>query len=81
MVSKGESSKYLGTLVTESNDWTEEIKSTVGRERNVLNKIMKILCTEDLNISLRTRCYMLSTMFCGMKSWTLKKYNGQAGSI
>lgn len=41
-------------------------------------KLSKILCTRDVNISLRTRllkCYIFSILLYGAEAWTVSKYS------
>jgi len=37
--------KYLGAIINEENDYTEEIKSRIGQARSAFNKMKNVLCS------------------------------------
>lgn len=76
VIEKVEKYKYLGTIINESNDYTEEIKSRIAQSRNTFNKMRNVLCSRDLNMKLKIRllrCYVFAVLYYGMEAWTLKK--------
>ena len=67
---------YLGTVINENNDSSEEIKIRVEKARATFTKMKKVFCGRDLSLQLKirlVRCYVLSVLFYGMETWTLKK--------
>lgn len=67
---------YLGTIITENNDYTTEIRVRIEKARANFVKMKKILCSKDLTLALRlrlTKCYVRSVLYYGVESWTLKQ--------
>lgn len=67
---------YLGTVINENNDSSEEIRIRVEKARATFTKMKKVFCGRDLSLKLKirlVRCYVLSVLFYGMEAWTLKK--------
>lgn len=65
---------YLGTLITENNDYTAEIKIRIEKARTNFMKMKKVLCSRDLTLGLKlrlTKCYVHSVLYYGVESWTL----------
>lgn len=70
--------KYLGCFIDENINHDTEIKCRIGQARAAFMKLSKILCTRDVNISLRTRllkCYIFSILLYGAEAWTVSKYS------
>ena len=68
--------KYLGTTVTDNNEYSEEIRSRIGQARTTFNKMRNVLCRTDLSLHLKIRmlkCYVFPVLLYGMEAWTLKK--------
>ncbi|MDK1801117.1 hypothetical protein LRR74_28510, partial [Klebsiella pneumoniae] len=68
--------KYLGTIVNNNNDYSQEIRSRIGMVKTVFNKMRNALTRTDLSLHLKIRmikCYVLPVLLYGMEAWTLKK--------
>jgi hypothetical protein len=68
--------KYLGTFINEDNDSSAEIKIRIEKARSIFTKMKRVFCGRDLSLEMKLRlmrCYVLSVLFYGMESWTLKK--------
>ena len=67
---------YLGTMINENNDCAEEIKIRIEKARAVFTKMKRVFCGRDLSLELKVRlmrCYVLSVLFYGVETWTMKK--------
>lgn len=67
---------YLGTLFNETVDNSQEIKTRIEKARGTFMKMKKVFCSRDLSLELKIRlmrCYVLSVLYYGLESWTLKK--------
>ena len=67
---------YLGTIVNEQWEQSQEIKSRTERARAVFNKMKNIFTSHDLTMTIKMkliRCYVFSVLFYGVESWTLTK--------
>lgn len=67
---------YLGTIITENNDYTAEIRVRIEKARANFVKMKKILCSKDLTLALKirlTKCYVHSVLYYGVELWTLKQ--------
>ncbi|XP_045480979.1 uncharacterized protein LOC123685370 [Harmonia axyridis] len=65
---------YLGTLITENNDYTAEIKTRIEKARSNFIRMKKVLCSKDLTLHLKLRlakCYVHSVLYYGVEAWTL----------
>lgn len=58
--------KYLGTIINEDNDYTEEIKSRIGQARSAFNKMKNVLCSGDLTTGLKTRLLRVLRALCSV---------------
>ena len=68
--------RYLGTIVNDKNDCSQEIKARIGQARSTFNQMRNVLCNRDLSLTLRIRllkCYVFSVLFYGVEAWTLKQ--------
>lgn len=77
---KVEKYTYLGTVINNNNNCSEEIKTRIAKARSTFIKMKKILCGRDLNHELKIRlmrCYVMSILFYGMETWTLKKMDSR----
>jgi len=66
---------YLGTMVNERWDNTQEIKCRTGKASTTFNKTSAIFKSHHLSIETKTRhigCYVFSVLLCGVECWTLK---------
>lgn len=67
--------KYLGTIINENNDSSQEIRVRIEQARSTFTRMKRLFCCRDLNLDLKIRlmrCYVLSILYYGMEAWTLK---------
>lgn len=67
---------YLGTIVNENNEYSEEIKTRIGKARSAFNNMRHVFKSGDLSLNLKTRllrCYVFTVLLYGMETWTLHK--------
>uniref|UniRef100_A0A8D9EV91 Craniofacial development protein 2 n=1 Tax=Cacopsylla melanoneura TaxID=428564 RepID=A0A8D9EV91_9HEMI len=65
---------YLGTIVNESWDNSQEIKCRIGRARIFFNSMHAAFKSHDLTLETKMRllrCYVFSVLLYGVESWTL----------
>jgi hypothetical protein len=65
---------YLGTIVNEQWDHSQEIKSRIEKARGAFNNMSRLFKSHnlDLNIKVRLlRCYVFSVLYYGVESWTI----------
>jgi hypothetical protein len=68
--------QYLGIVINDQWDNTEEIKCRIGKSRNVFNSISASFKSHNLSLQLKIRllrCYVFSTLLYGAETWTLTK--------
>jgi len=66
--------KYLGCVVNERWDMTQEIGSRIEQARTVFVKMQRTLTSRNINVDLRlrmVRCYIFPIVLYGMEGWTL----------
>ena len=66
--------KYLGCVVNEKWDMSQEVRSRLEQARNVFVKMNKVFLSRNLNLELRKRmlkCYVFPIAIYGMEGWTL----------
>jgi hypothetical protein len=69
-----QSYKYLGCMVNERWDHSQEIKCRIEQARGVFIKMQDILTNKDLSLDLKmriVRCYVFPVLLYGMEAWTL----------
>lgn len=67
---------YLGTSINENNESSEEIKIRIEKARAIFTRMKRVFTARDLSLEIKVRlvrCYILSVLFYGMETWTLKK--------
>ena len=67
---------YLGTIINEAWDNSQEIKCRIGKARSVFNSMGSIFKNHDLTMDTKMRllrCYVFSVLFYGAETWTLTK--------
>lgn len=67
--------KYLGTIVNENNQHTEEVRARIEHARAAFIKMKNILTAPDLSMTLRitmVRCYVFPILLYGVENWTLR---------
>ncbi|KAL1446308.1 hypothetical protein WDU94_012325 [Cyamophila willieti] len=67
---------YLGTVINENWEATQEIKTRIAKARSAFNKMSKVFKSHDLTIETKTRflkCYIFSILLYGAESWTLNE--------
>uniref|UniRef100_A0A8D8VL77 Craniofacial development protein 2 n=2 Tax=Cacopsylla melanoneura TaxID=428564 RepID=A0A8D8VL77_9HEMI len=67
---------YLGTMLNEQWDQSQEIKIRIVKARAAFNQMSKLFKTHNLNIDFKIRllrCYIFSILLYGVESWTLTK--------
>lgn len=65
---------YLGTMINEDWDHSQEIRIRIEKARAAFNQMAKVFKSHSLNIGIKIRllrCYIFSILFYGMESWTL----------
>ena len=66
--------KYLGCILNERWDFSQEIRIRIEQARSAYSKLKKVLTNRDISLELRTRvvrCYVFSVLLYGVESWTL----------
>ncbi|KAI5707563.1 hypothetical protein M8J77_011831 [Diaphorina citri] len=69
-------SSYLGTIINENWDNSQEVRSRIAKATAAFNKMSKIFKSHDLTISTKVRllkCYIFSILLYGVESWTLNE--------
>lgn len=67
---------YLGTVVNEQWDHSQEIKVRIEKARSAFKSMDKLFKSHNLNLEIKIRllrCYILSILYYGVESWTLTK--------
>lgn len=65
---------YLGTILNEQWDHSQEIKTRIEKARAAFIQMSKLFKTHNLNLKLKLRllrCYIFSILLYGVESWTL----------
>jgi hypothetical protein len=65
---------YLGTMINEKWDNTQEIKCCRDKARTTFNKMSAFFKSHKLSLKTKmrhTRCYVFSVLLHGVESWTL----------
>lgn len=65
---------YLGTIINDQWDPAEEVKSRIGKARAIFNKMSNLFKNHGLAMNTKIRllrCYVFSTLFYGVETWTL----------
>lgn len=66
--------KYLGCMVNEKWNMTQEISCRIAQARGVYTKMKKVFNDRSLSLELRlkmVRCYVFPIVLYGMEGWTL----------
>uniref|UniRef100_A0A8D8S265 Reverse transcriptase domain-containing protein n=1 Tax=Cacopsylla melanoneura TaxID=428564 RepID=A0A8D8S265_9HEMI len=66
---------YLGTIINEDWDNSQEIKSRIGKARSTFNQMSAVFKSHDLTIETKIRllkCYVYSVLLYGVETWTMK---------
>ena len=65
---------YLGIVLNEQWDHSQEIKARIEKARAAFNQMSKLFKTHNLRLELKIRllrCYIFSVLLYGVESWTL----------
>lgn len=65
---------YLGTVLNNQWDHSQEIKSRIEKARTTFIQMSKLFKTHNLSLELKLRllrCYVFSVLLYGVESWTL----------
>jgi hypothetical protein len=68
--------KYLGCLLNEKWDYSQEVKTRIEQARSAFVKMRNLLSKRELSLNTRTRivrCYVLPVLLYGHEGWTLTK--------
>lgn len=66
---------YLGTIINENWDNTQEIKSRIGKARSTFNQMSAVFKSHDLTLETKIRllrCYVYSVLLYGVETWTMR---------
>uniref|UniRef100_A0A8D9EQ38 Craniofacial development protein 2 n=1 Tax=Cacopsylla melanoneura TaxID=428564 RepID=A0A8D9EQ38_9HEMI len=67
---------YLGTIINEAWDNSQEIKSRIGKARSIFNSMSAAFKSHNLTLDTKVRllrCYVFSVLLYGVETWTLTK--------
>lgn len=65
---------YLGTNINDNWDHSVEIRTRIEKARTAFIRMKKVFTSHDLQLTTKIRllrCYVFSTLFYGVESWTL----------
>lgn len=65
---------YLGTIINDQWDPSQEVKCRIEKSRNVFIKMASVLKSRDLTLNTKmrlVRCYVFSVLLYGVEAWTL----------
>ena len=65
---------YLGTTINDQWDLSDEVRTRIGKARAVFNNMNNLFKNHGLAMSTKIRllrCYVFSTLFYGVETWTL----------
>ncbi|CAG9834953.1 unnamed protein product [Diabrotica balteata] len=66
---------YLGTIINEFWDNTQEIKCRIGKTKSAFLTMSSMFKSNDLTLEIKIRllkCYVYSVLLYGVKMWKLK---------
>uniref|UniRef100_A0A8D8SH15 Craniofacial development protein 2 n=1 Tax=Cacopsylla melanoneura TaxID=428564 RepID=A0A8D8SH15_9HEMI len=67
---------YLGTIINEDWQNSQEIKSRIGKAKSTFNRMSTFFKTHNLSLDIKVRllrCYIFSVLLYGVESWTLNE--------
>lgn len=67
---------YLGTIINENWDNSQEIRCRIETARSVFIKMSSLFKSHNLNLNMKLRllrCYVFSVLLYGVETWTLNK--------
>uniref|UniRef100_A0A8D9AT98 Craniofacial development protein 2 n=1 Tax=Cacopsylla melanoneura TaxID=428564 RepID=A0A8D9AT98_9HEMI len=76
IVERVQHTTYLGTIINENWDMTQEIRSRIARSKATFNQMSQLFKSHDLTITTKMRlikCYIYSILLYGVESWTLNE--------
>ncbi len=75
-VERVHSYKYLGTLLNDSWDCSQEVRARIEQARGTFFKMRDLLCNRNLSLKTRiriVRCYVFPVLLYGHEGWTLTR--------
>ena len=67
---------YLGTIINENWDNSQEVKFRIGKARSFFQKMSAVFKSHNLTLGTKIRllhCYVYSVLLYGVETWTLNK--------
>uniref|UniRef100_A0A8D8YBA7 Craniofacial development protein 2 n=3 Tax=Cacopsylla melanoneura TaxID=428564 RepID=A0A8D8YBA7_9HEMI len=67
---------YLGTIINEQWDNSQEIRCRIGKAKSTFNEMSAVFKSHNLTLETKIRlirCYVYSVLLYGVETWTLKE--------